>query len=153
MSPVDSCIAFAGNANALAIARTRFYAHLQRLCALDCAFAVAYGAWRLHFAGTAAARAGNVKLHAAAGLRDMPAAVALRARRRRSHNAAAVAVGTSIKPRDVQAHHCAADCFPEADVDLVFKIGAMFRPHFRGCAAAPTAKDAGKNIAEATAAT
>ena len=79
----------------------------------------------------------------------MAAAVALRAGRGRSHHAAAVAVGAGIKPRDVQAHHRAADCVPEADIHLVFKIGAVFRPHFRGSAAAPSAKDAGKNIAEA----
>src|SRR6185437_12730750 len=61
------CIAFAGDANALPVARAGFYADLQRLCALHRAFAMAYRAWRLHLAGAAATRAGNVELHAATG--------------------------------------------------------------------------------------
>src|SRR6185369_3387707 len=87
--------------------------------------------------------------HPAAGLPNLPAAVALRARRGGSHHAAAVAIGTGIKARDVQAHHRAADRFPETDIDLVFQIGAALRFGFYGCAAAPAAKDAGENIAEA----
>src|SRR6478672_7336213 len=70
---MDSCIAFAGDANALAVARARLHAHLQRLCALHCAFAVAYRARRLHLARAAAARAGNVEFHPAAGLRNVAA--------------------------------------------------------------------------------
>src|SRR5579864_4429206 len=80
----------------------------------------------------------------------MSAAVALRARGRCSYHSAAVAVGAGIKSRDVQPHHGAADRVPEADIHLVLKIGAMLRPNFRGRAAAPSAKNAGKNIAEAT---
>src|ERR1041385_4903474 len=41
-------IAFAADPYTLAIARARFYAHLQRLCALHRAFAVANRARRLH---------------------------------------------------------------------------------------------------------
>ena len=96
----------------------------------------------------AAARAGDVELHSAAGLRDVAAAVALRAGCGRAHHAAAVAVGAGIQARDVQAHHRAADRVPEADIDLVFQIRAAFWSGFRGSAAAPSAaKDAGKNIA------
>src|SRR6185312_7231285 len=147
------CIAFAGDANALAIARAGFYADFQRLCALHCAFAMAHRARRLHLASATATRASNVELHAATGLRNMPASVALRAGRRSTNHSTAVAVGTSIKARDVQAHHRAADRVPEADVHLIFKIGAALRPNFRGRAtASSTPKDAGENITEAASA-
>ena len=50
LAALRPCIAFAGDANALAVARARLYADLQWLCALHCAFAVANRARRLHFA-------------------------------------------------------------------------------------------------------
>ena len=137
-------VAFAADSYALAVTRARFYAHLQRLCALHSAFPVAHRTWRLHFAGAAAARTGNVELHPAAGLRDVAAAMALRTRCGRSHHAATVAVGAGIKASDVQAHYRAANRVPEADIHLVFKIGAVLRLGFNGRAATTAAKDAGK---------
>src|SRR5450755_3402671 len=79
LAAVNSGIALAANAYALPIARARLYADLQRLRALHHAFTMTDRAWRLHFACAAAARAGDVEFHSAAGLRDVPAAVALRA--------------------------------------------------------------------------
>ena len=97
----------------------------------------------------AAARAGDVEFHSAAGLRNVAAAVALRTGCGRTHHAAAVAIRAGIKTRDVQAHHRAADRVPEADVHLIFKVGAALWPNFRGRAATPTAKDAGEDVAKA----
>ena len=54
--------------------------------------------------------------------------------------------------RDVQAQHGAADRLPEADVDLVFQVGARLGLFLDGCATAPTAEHAGKNVAEPAAA-
>ncbi len=53
-----SGIAASGQADALAVARARLDAHLQRLAALHAAFAVAHRAHRAVLAAAAAARAG-----------------------------------------------------------------------------------------------
>src|SRR5580765_8257803 len=146
-SAVRSGVALAGQANALPVACARFYADFQRFSALHCAFTVAHRAGRLHLTAAAGPGTHDVELHPAAGLRDLAAAVALRACGGSSHHAAAVAVCAGIKARDVQAHDRSADRIPETDVDLVLKVGAAFRSGFRG-RAAPSAKDAGENIAE-----
>src|SRR5262249_9352036 len=127
---VGACVAFAGNANALAVARARLHPHLQRLGALHQAFPVAYRAGVLRLAGAMATRAGDVELHAAAGLGDMAAAVALRTRRRGAHGTGTVAVRAGVKTRDVEAHDCAPDRVPKAHIDLVFEIGSPLRRGF-----------------------
>ena len=60
-----------------------------------------------------------------------------------------MAIRAGIQPRDIQAHHSAADGVPEANIDLVFKIGAALRNVFNSGAPAPSAKDAGKDVPEA----
>src|SRR5205807_3212185 len=54
-----------------------------------------------------------------------------------------------VKPGDIQAHHCAANCVPEADVDLVFKIAAGLRLVVSRNSRASTREHVGKDVAEA----
>ena len=74
---VGSGVAFAGNANALAVARAGFDAYFERFRSLDRAFPVAGRAGRDVLAGSMAARTLHVKFHPPAGLRDLPRSVAL----------------------------------------------------------------------------
>ena len=117
-------VAFAGQPNALAIARSRLDAHFQRFGAAHRAFAVADGAGRNILARAVAARTRHVELHASAGLRDLSGAVALRAFSRRFDVTLPVAIRTNVVPGDVQPHHAAADRRPERNIDLIFEIGA-----------------------------
>ena len=94
-----------------------------------------------------AARTGNVKLHAPAGLGDLTFAAALRAGARRFDKSLTVAVGTGIAPGNIQAHHPAADGSPERYVDLILEIGPRFRTFL--CRSAAAAENTGKNIAKA----
>src|SRR5262249_7301393 len=72
-------IASSGEANALAVTRARLDADLQRLAALHASFAVTRRTHATILATSAAARAWHIELHAAALLRDLALAVALRA--------------------------------------------------------------------------
>src|SRR5262245_1234845 len=98
---VDAGVALARDAYALAIAGARLHPHLQGLGAFYYAFAVAYRAGALHFAGAMATRAGHVELHAATGLGNLTAAMALRTGRRRAHESRAVTVRACIQAGDV----------------------------------------------------
>ena len=61
---VESGVALAGEANALAVAGAGLDAEFEGLGAVDDAFAMAVGAGVLHFAAAATARALDVELHA-----------------------------------------------------------------------------------------
>src|SRR5262249_22605430 len=76
---VGAGVALAGDANTLAVARTGFHAHLERLGPLHQAFAMTHRADALRFSRAAAPRTGGVELHAAAGLRGVATAPAIRA--------------------------------------------------------------------------
>src|SRR6185437_7925605 len=72
-----SGVAFAGNANALAVARARLDAHFQRLRHADQALAVTVRTLVHDLSGSVTARTGHVELHASAGLRHLPGAFAV----------------------------------------------------------------------------
>ena len=91
-SSMGAGIAFAGNANALAIARTSLDTDFQRFGLLHGSFAMAGAAGCYVLASAVAARAGRIELHASAGLRDLAGAAAFRAGARRFDIALAVAV-------------------------------------------------------------
>ena len=63
----------------------------------------------------------------------------------------AVAVRADILPRDIEAHHAAADRCPERNVDLIFEIGAWLGP-FLGLRAAASAENRSEDVAEAASA-
>src|ERR1041384_2894778 len=67
-SAARACVTFAGNADALSIARACLDPDFKRFRALHHAFPVADWAGGLDFACAAATRAGDVELHAAGGL-------------------------------------------------------------------------------------
>src|SRR5205807_5599733 len=54
-----------------------------------------------------------------------------------------------VKPGDIQAHHCAANCVPETDVDLILKIAAGLRLVVSRNSRASTREHVGKDVAEA----
>src|SRR5580693_9289393 len=70
---MGSGVAFAGNANALAIARTSFDTDFKRFGLFYSSFAMAGAAGCYVFSSTVAARAGRIELHASAGLGDLAA--------------------------------------------------------------------------------
>src|SRR6266404_4997201 len=150
---IQSRIAFACDAYALAVARARLNADLERFGAHDHALTVACRTDALRLAGAVAAWALHVELHASAGLRDLSTAVALGTRSHSADRSFAAAIATGVLTRDVDAHYRAANRVPEPDIDLVLKI----RPRFRMCAdsspGTASAKHAGENIAEAAATT
>ena len=135
-SSMRSGVAFAGNANALAVARARLYANLERFGLFDGAFAVAGGAGGNVLAGAMAARTGDVELHASAGLRDLAGAAALRASARQFDVSLAVASCADVAPSNVQPHDAAANRRPEGNVDLILEIRPRLRP-FTAARAAP----------------
>src|SRR5579863_2474096 len=100
---VRSCITPAGDTHARAGFRTRRDAHFQRVDARNAAFAAAVAAHRAKLSRAAAARAGNLKAHFSADLRNLagPAAgragflVAGRGARTVTHRA-------NVEARDVQ---------------------------------------------------
>ena len=74
----QSGIAFTRDAYSLPVARPGLDADLERIGALDAAFAVADRAGRKILARPVASRTLHVELHPPAGLRDLPVAIALR---------------------------------------------------------------------------
>src|ERR1019366_1297650 len=144
-------IAFARDANALPVAGSALNADLQRIGALDAAFAVARRAGRNVLARPMASGTGDVELHPAARLLDRPLAMTLKTLPRRLDEAIAAAVPADIAPGDIELHHAAANRRPEGHVDLVLQIAARLRAGL-GCLATPAAtEDAGENIAEPSA--
>src|SRR5947209_10089107 len=143
-----SGVAFAGQANALPIARARLDAHRERISTIDHAFAAADIADGARMSGAAAARAGNIELHASGGLGHLAGALALGTDAWGFEVSRAVAVGANILPRDVQAQLGAANGLPETDVDLVFEVAALLWPFIGNARAAASAKNSGEDIAE-----
>src|SRR5580692_8913940 len=82
-SSMGSGVAFAGNANALAIARTSFNTDFKRFGLFNRSFAMAGATGCYVFPSAMAALAGRIELHASPGLRDLTSAAAFRARARR----------------------------------------------------------------------
>src|SRR5215469_2357173 len=116
-------IALAREANALAVAGSRFHPDLERLCALYQALAMTGRANALRFTSAAAARARGVEFHPAAGLRD---------------HAFASAIAAGVKARDVDLHDGAAYRIPERYIDLILEVSAVLRlAAHRGARAAP----------------
>src|SRR5579864_219559 len=140
-----SGVAFAGEADALAIARPRLDAHSERLGAGDHALTLAHVADRARMSGAAADRARNIELHAAGGLSHLAAAAAIRTDAGRLQMSGAMAVGADILLLDVQPQLGSADGLPEPDVDLVFEVAARFGASLFGRAAAP-AEYSGANV-------
>ena len=130
-----SGVAATGQTNALAIARAGLDANLQRLAALDAALAVAGRADGAVLAAAAAARTRHVELHAAALLRDLALAVALRTFARLLDVTLAVTVAANFQARNVELQLGAVDGLPEADVHLVFEVGT--RPQARCAVSTP----------------
>src|ERR1700677_2263596 len=144
-----SGVAFAGQSNALAVARACLDANFQRLGAADCAFTVAGWAGGDVFACAFAVGTLHVELHAAAGLRDLSGAVALGAFSRRFDVPLPVASWADILTGDIEAHHAAANRCPERHVYLIFEIAARFGAGLGcGCSAAAT-EDSGEDVAKA----
>src|SRR5581483_7799157 len=142
---VTSCIALAGEPDALPVARARLDSDFQRFGAVHHAFAAAHRTNGPVLTRAAAARARHVELHASALLRDLAGAVALRTRPRLFEKSDAVAVRTCVLARDAEAQHGAADRLPEVHSDLVFEVAARLRAF--GLHAA-TIEDAGEDVAE-----
>src|SRR5271165_5892262 len=144
-------IAASGQANALAIARAGLDAHLQRFRTFHAAFPMTGWADGAVLAAAAAARTGNVELHTAALLRDVSLAVALRTFAGLLDKALPATMSADLEARNVKLQLGALDRLPEADVDLIFQVGAgLGMLHRLGCAA--PVEDAGEDIAETTAA-
>src|ERR1700690_2830983 len=95
-------IAFSRDTNPLSIAGSGLNPDLQRFGALDRPVAVAHRTCSDIFSRPMAARARDVELPAAAGLRDLPLAAALRTGSRGFDESLAVAVGAGIAAGDVQ---------------------------------------------------
>src|SRR5579883_614096 len=144
-------IATARQANALAIARARLDAHLQRLAALDAAFAVACMAHGTVPAAAPAARTGHVELHAATFLRDDTFAVALRTFARLLDVALAVAGTADLKARYIELQLGALDRLPETYVHLIFQVRAGLGT-LHGFNAAAAIEEAGENVTKPAAA-
>ena len=124
---IHAGVAFALQADALAVARAGLDAEFDGLCFGNGAFAVAGGAVVRGAAGSVAARAGDVELHAAAHLRDLAGAVALGAGHRAAGVRLAVAGGACLLAVDLEARLTAADGGPEIDGGLIFEVGAGLR--------------------------
>src|SRR5271165_2762830 len=152
-SAVRASIPLAWQANALPVARAGFDANLQRLAVGDGTLAVADRAGGQILPGPVAARTLHIELHPAAGLRDLSTTAALRTFARRFDRSLAVTVGAHVLPRDVQPHHAAADCRPEGNVDLIFKVTARLRAFFGLSSAAASTENRPEDIAEAAGAT
>src|SRR5450755_4027931 len=150
-SAVRAGVAFAGQANALAVARAGLDADFERFGALDRALAVATRAGGNVFPRPMAAGAGHVALHPPAGLVDLALAAALRTSSGGLDESLAMAIRACIAPSDVQAHDPTANRRPEGHVDLILQILARLRTSLLRTTAA--AEDAGENIFEAAAAT
>src|SRR5208337_1181434 len=144
-------IAFARDANALPIAGSGLDAYFERIGALDAAFAMADRAGRNILARPMTSGAGDIELHAPAGLFNRALAVALRTLPRSFHKTIAVAVSADIAAGDIQLHHAATDRRPERHVDLVLKVAARFRALSRSLAVPAAAENAGEDVAEAAA--
>src|SRR5260370_4528326 len=149
---VQSRVAFARQANTLAIARARLDANRDGLGAGHDSFALANVALRAVMTGASAARTGHVELHASAGLCDLSFAAALRAGGGAFQVSPAAAVAAHIAAADVQPQLSAADRLPEANVNLVLQIGAGLRAAIKPplFASAPPANNVSEKIAEAS---
>src|SRR3954451_471152 len=145
-----ACVSLARYADALPVSRARLDANLQRFSAIDCAFSVTDRASGRILACPLTRWTWHVKLHAPAGLLDRTLALALRAHARSFNVAVPTTICTGIAPCNVQAHYSAPDCCPERYVYLILEIRSRLGP-LRRCSAA-SAKDAGENIAKASAA-
>src|SRR6266481_125600 len=95
-------ISLARNADALAVTRARLHPNFQWLGALDNPGTVADLTNTLRFARPMAARTFHVELHACAGLRDLPFALAFGADARRAGSAIATAVIADILTGNVE---------------------------------------------------
>ena len=80
----------------------------------------------------------------------VPFTVALRTLARLFDVALAVTIAADFQPRDVELQLRAFDGLPEADVHLVFKIGAGLRM-LRGLDATAASKDVGEDVAKSAA--
>jgi hypothetical protein len=144
----QSGVALAGDANALPIACSRLDPDLQRIGALDAAFAMANRASRNILPRPMASRTGHIKLHPPASLFDRPLAMTLRTHPWSLNKAIAMTISADIAPGNIQLHHAAADRRPERHIDLILKIAARLRT-FAGRLTAPaTSENVGKDIAE-----
>src|SRR5208337_3364694 len=139
-------IAFTRDPNALPVAGSGLDANLQRIGALDAAFAMTDRAGRNIFARPMAARASDIEFHPPAGLLNRPFAVALRTYPRSFDISIAVAVSANIAARDIELHHPAANRRPERHVDLVLEIASRLRSLLGSLTASASSKNAGKNI-------
>ena len=142
-------ISLARDTNALAVASSWLDADFERFGTLDRSLAVTDIASGYIAARAVTPRAGDVELHASAGLLDRSLAFAFRTYTGRFDIALTRTVGADIAPGDIEAHYAATNSSPKRYVDLIFKIVARFRTFLR-LRAAP-AKHAGKNVAEAAA--
>ena len=125
---VDAGVTLALQADALAVARARLDAKIDRLSACDRALAVAGGAGFGNAARAVAAGAVDVELHAAAHLRHLAGAMALGALHAAACGRLAVAGWAGLLAVNLDAGLAAANGGPEVDRSLVFEVGARLRP-------------------------
>src|ERR1700730_2093871 len=142
-----SGIAFARDAEALAIAGPGLDSNFKRFGTFDRSFPMTIGAGRDIFPRPVASWTGDIEFHPSASLRDLAFAAAFGAGTAGLNKAVAVAVRTGIPPGNIQAHHAAANGRPERHVDLIFKVRSGLGTLLGGPAS--PAEDAGENIAEA----
>src|SRR5579864_1615002 len=151
-SAVPPSVSLSGDTDALAVPRTRLNPHLERFAFGDSPFAVAGWARGEILSGAVATRTRHIKLHAAAGLRNLPSAIALRTLAGRFKKPLTMAGGASVLPGDVEPHNAAADRRPEGNVDLIFELGSgLGTLIYGGACAAPTTEDSREDVAEAAA--
>src|SRR5579863_1183054 len=148
-SSMGSGVAFAGNANALAVARTSFNTDFKRFGLFYSSFAMTGAAGCYVFSSAVAARAGRIELHAPPGLRDLATPAALGTRAWRFDIALTVAGSADNAPGDVQLHDAAPDRRPERNVDLVLQVRPRLRPFVRRAATPP--EHAGEDVFETAA--
>src|SRR2546426_8240759 len=135
-------ISLARDTNALAVASSWLDADFERFGTLDRSLAVTDIASGYIAARAVTPRAGDVELHASAGLLDRSLAFAFRTYTGRFDIALTRTVGANIAPGDIEAHYTATNGSPKGNIHLIFKIipGLGTFLHRR---AAPT-KHAGK---------
>src|SRR5579863_175264 len=148
-SSMGSGVAFAGNANALAVARASLDTDFKRFGLFYSSFAMTGAAGCYVFSSAVAARAGRIELHAPPGLRDLATPAALGTRAWRFDIALTVAGSADNAPGDVQLHDAAPDRGPERNVNLVLQVRPRLRPFVRRAATPP--EHAGEDVFETAA--
>src|SRR6185312_2681896 len=142
-------VALAGDAQTRAIFGSGGDADFDHLFVGDASIAVAVGARVLDAALAFAARAGEIELHIARHLLDVPGAVALRAGDgARVITAGAVTDAAQLVAGDFNFGLEASDGLPERNVEAVLEVGALFGGGVRFGLIAAAAEELAEDVFE-----